>query len=77
MLLSNNISKVKLFEAIPSALHALAGSGIEVMVGIPNVFLHSFASSSSSSSSSSAAAADAWIQYNLTAFMGKGGVNIK
>ena len=76
MLLSNIISKVKLLEAIPSALPALAGSGIEVMVGIPNVFLHSFASSSSSSSSA-AAAADAWIQYNLTAFMGKGGVNVK
>ena len=47
----------------------LIRSGIEVMVGIPNEFLHSFASSS--------AAADAWVQSNLTAFMGKGGVNIK
>ncbi|KAI5081017.1 hypothetical protein GOP47_0004200 [Adiantum capillus-veneris] len=69
MLKANNISKVKLFDANPAALSALAGSGIEVMVGIPNELLHTLASSS--------AAADAWVSTNLTSFMGKRGANIR
>lgn len=69
MMRANNITKVKLFDASPDALAALASSGIEVMVGVPNDLLRSFASSS--------ATTDAWVRTNLTAYMGKGGVNIK
>lgn len=69
MLKANNISKVKLFDANPAAISALAGSGIEVMIGIPNEVLHTFAGSSE--------AADAWVSTNLTSFMGKRGTNIR
>ncbi|MCO5571338.1 hypothetical protein L7F22_025076 [Adiantum nelumboides] len=69
MLKANNISKVKLFDANPAALSALAGSGIEVMIGIQNELLHDIASSS--------AAADSWVSTNLTSFLGKRGANIR
>ncbi|CAH9086128.1 unnamed protein product [Cuscuta europaea] len=65
----NGIWKVKLFEADPDVLRALMGSGIEVMVGIPNELLSLIASSSS--------AADLWVSQNVTRYMVRGGVNIK
>ena len=49
--------------------YAIAGSGIEVMVGIQNEYLQPFAASS--------IATDAWVKENLTDYMGKGGVNFK
>ncbi|KAL9149862.1 hypothetical protein ABFS82_12G132800 [Erythranthe guttata] len=41
----NGFDKVKLFVADPRALGALGGSGMQVMAGIPNFMLASFASS--------------------------------
>lgn len=69
LLRENNIQKVKLFDADPAVLSALMGSGIEVMVGIPNDMLAAVSSSSS--------AADLWVAQNVTRYMVKGGVNIK
>ncbi|XVE83258.1 hypothetical protein DITRI_Ditri16bG0073300 [Diplodiscus trichospermus] len=65
----NGIKKVKLFEADSIVLNALAGSDIEVMVGIPNLFLQNLSESYSS--------AQAWVKENITAHVGKGAVNIK
>ena len=36
LLQDNGIKKVKLFDADPSVISALAGSGIEVMIAVPN-----------------------------------------
>jgi len=58
LLKENKISKVKLFDADPQVVNALRGSGIQVMVGIPNEML--------SLLSSSPAAADLWVRQNLT-----------
>lgn len=69
LLKDNRISKVKLFDADPSVLRALKGSGIEVMVGIPNDMLALL--------STSPAASDSWISQNISRYMVKGGVNIK
>lgn len=69
LLIDNNINKVKLFDADPSSLRALMGSGIEVMLGIPNELL--------SLISSSPAASDSWVSQNVSTYMVKGGVNIK
>lgn len=69
LLKDNKIGKVKLFDADPDSMRALMGSGIEVMVGIPNEMLPLL--------SSSTAAADSWLSQNVSRYMGKGGVNIK
>ncbi|KAL2455369.1 O-Glycosyl hydrolase family 17 protein [Abeliophyllum distichum] len=69
LLKENKISKVKLFDADPFALKALMGSGMEVMVGIPNDMLAEL--------SSSPAASDLWVSQNVSRYMVKGGVNIK
>ncbi|CAA0815452.1 O-Glycosyl hydrolases family 17 protein [Striga hermonthica] len=69
LLKDNKIGKVKLFDADPGVLRALMGSGIEVMVGIPNEMLALMSSSSS--------AADLWVSQNVSRYMGKGGANIK
>ncbi|WOK99809.1 glucan endo-1,3-beta-glucosidase 5-like [Canna indica] len=69
LLKENRIGKVKLFEAEADILRALMGSGIEVMVGIPNELLGVFGSS--------AAAADQWISQNVSRFMVKGGADIR
>ncbi|CAK9182184.1 unnamed protein product [Ilex paraguariensis] len=69
LLRENNIKKVKLFDADPGALRALMGSGIEVMVGIPNELLAVL--------STSTTASDLWVGQNVSRFMGKAGVNIK
>ena len=69
LLKDNKIPKVKLFEADPDALKALMGSGIQVMVGIPNEML--------SLLSSSPAAADLWVRQNISSYVGKGGADIR
>lgn len=69
LLKDNKISKVKLFDADPSSMRALMGSGIEVMVGIPNEMLALLGASTSAS--------DLWVAQNVSSYMVKGGVNIK
>ncbi|WCJ37645.1 Glucan endo-1 3-beta-glucosidase 9 [Euphorbia peplus] len=60
LLKSNNITKVKLFDADPLVLEALSGSNIGVTVGIPNSLLKTF--------NSSKKVADMWVHDNLTRF---------
>ncbi|XP_031491442.1 glucan endo-1,3-beta-glucosidase 5 [Nymphaea colorata] len=69
LLKDNGVGKVKLFEADGRVLEALMGSGIEVMVGIPNELLGALSSSS--------AAADLWVHQNLSRYVVKGGVDIR
>ncbi|KAI6704172.1 hypothetical protein NL676_013308 [Syzygium grande] len=69
LLQQNRVQKVKLFDADPGALRALEGSGIEVMVGIPNEMLAVLGSSS--------VASDLWVRQNVSSFVGKGGVAIR
>ncbi|XP_021274586.1 glucan endo-1,3-beta-glucosidase 8-like [Herrania umbratica] len=69
MIKDNGIRKVKLFDADPYTLNALAGTDIEVMLGIPNSFLHNLSEQYST--------AQAWVKQNVTAYLGKGGVNIR
>lgn len=68
MLNDNHISKVKLFDSDPAILNALAGSGIEVMLGIPNNLLQSM---------TNAGEAAAWVQKYVVHYVFQGGVNIK
>ncbi|KAL0432002.1 UNVERIFIED_CONTAM: Glucan endo-1,3-beta-glucosidase 6 [Sesamum radiatum] len=58
MLRENGIQKVKLFDADYDTLKALGGSGIEVMVGIPNDMLANFATNSK--------AAEKWVSQNVS-----------
>lgn len=69
MIKDNGIKKVKLFNADNVTLKALAGSDLEVMVGIPNFHLQDLSEKYSS--------AQAWVKENITAYVGKGGVDIK
>ncbi|KAJ3693207.1 hypothetical protein LUZ60_008687 [Juncus effusus] len=69
LLRENKISKVKLFDSDPTILRALMGSGIQVMVGIPNELLSSVASSVSAS--------DAFVAQNISRFLVKGGTDIR
>lgn len=69
LLRQNKISKVKLFEADSDVLKALMGSGIQVMVGIPNEMLTLLSSSTSAS--------DLWVRQNVSAYVGKGGADIR
>ncbi|KAK6259324.1 Glycoside hydrolase family 17 - like 6 [Theobroma cacao] len=69
LLKDNNIQKVKLFEADPLVLRALMGSGIQVMVGIPNEMLATL--------SFSPASADLWVRQNVSTYIGKGGADIR
>ncbi|PKA66154.1 Glucan endo-1,3-beta-glucosidase 5 [Apostasia shenzhenica] len=69
LLKENRIGKVKLFDTDPAVLRALMGSGIEVMVGIPNEMLGFL--------SSSPAAADSWVSQNVSRYVVKGGANIR
>ncbi|CAK8531238.1 unnamed protein product [Lathyrus sativus] len=69
LLRDNKISKVKLFEADPHVLKALMGSGIQVMVGVPNEMLSLLGSSS--------VAADFWVRQNVSAYITKGGADIR
>ncbi|KAH7660272.1 Glycoside hydrolase family 17 protein [Dioscorea alata] len=69
LLKENRIGKVKIFDADPNVLRALMGSGIEVMIGIPNEMLATL--------SSSPAVADLWVSQNVSRYAVKGGVNIR
>lgn len=69
LLKDNGFTKVKLFEADPSAMKALGRSGIEVMLGIPNEFLESLASS--------VRVAENWVMQNVSMFISKYGVDIR
>ncbi|CAL5185525.1 unnamed protein product [Lathyrus oleraceus] len=69
MLKDNGIGKVKLFDADDETMSALGGSGIEVMVGIPNNQLLEM---------SNYDRALQWVRKNITRYNFKsGGVNIK
>ncbi|KAJ8562633.1 hypothetical protein K7X08_031085 [Anisodus acutangulus] len=69
LLKENKIDKVKLFDADQDVMKGLMGSGLEVMVGIPNDMLAILSSSTN--------AADLWVVQNVSRYMVKGGVNIK
>ncbi|KAI5324248.1 hypothetical protein L3X38_033321 [Prunus dulcis] len=69
MLKDNGIKKVKLFDAEPDTMDALAGSGIQVMVGIPNEKLAKLADSYKE--------AQEWVKQNVTSYLHDGGVNIR
>ncbi|KAL3613423.1 hypothetical protein CASFOL_042686 [Castilleja foliolosa] len=58
MLRDNVIQKVKLFDSDYDTLKALSGSGIQVMVGIPNDMLSTLAGSSK--------AAEKWVSQNVS-----------
>ncbi|CAM8887036.1 hypothetical protein QQ045_024937 [Rhodiola kirilowii] len=68
MLIDNGIQKVKLFDADASTMSALAGSGIEVMVAIPNDQLDAM---------NSYDRAKKWVKKNVAAYNFDGGVNVK
>ncbi|XP_057963214.1 glucan endo-1,3-beta-glucosidase 5 [Malania oleifera] len=69
LLKDNKIQKVKLFDADPDVLKSLMGSGIEVMIGIPNDMLAAL--------SSSTLASDLWVRQNVSRYVGKGGADIR
>ncbi|XP_073303779.1 glucan endo-1,3-beta-glucosidase 5-like [Primulina huaijiensis] len=69
LLRDNGIQKVKLFDAESSVLRALSGSGIEVMVGIPNDMLFSLANSVD--------AAERWVEKNVSAYVSSNSVDIR
>lgn len=68
MLKDNGIQKVKLFDSDASTMSALAGSGIEVMVAIPNDQLTAMTNYDR---------AKAWVRRNITRYNFNGGVTIK
>ncbi|XP_050213747.1 glucan endo-1,3-beta-glucosidase 8-like [Mercurialis annua] len=68
MLKDNGIQKVKLFDADKNTMSALAGSGIEVMVAIPNDQLAVM---------NDYDRAKNWVRRNVTTYHFNGGVNIK
>ncbi|KAF5725711.1 glucan endo-1 3-beta-glucosidase 8-like [Tripterygium wilfordii] len=68
MLKDNGIQKVKLFDADQNTMTALAGSGLEVMVAIPNDQL---------SAMNVYDRAKEWVKRNVTRYNFNGGVNIK
>ena len=67
MLKDNNINKVKLFDADETTMSALSGSGLEVMVAIPNDQLKVMTSYDR---------AKDWVRKNVTRYNFDGGVNI-
>ncbi|KAK6118397.1 hypothetical protein DH2020_047814 [Rehmannia glutinosa] len=69
MLRENGIQKVKLFDADYDTLRALGRSGIQVMVGIPNDMLSTFASSSK--------AAEKWVSQNVSHHVANNNVLIR
>ncbi|KAF9681420.1 hypothetical protein SADUNF_Sadunf06G0224100 [Salix dunnii] len=69
MLRDNGFQKVKLFDADSATLNALANSGIQVMVGIPNDMLYNLANSEQ--------AADTWVAMNVSSHIFSGGVDIR
>ncbi|KAG6409726.1 hypothetical protein SASPL_127768 [Salvia splendens] len=69
LLKDNGIQKVKLFDAEAPVLFAFRGSGIEVMVGIPNDMLATL--------STSVDAAERWVEKNVSAHISSNSVLIK
>lgn len=69
LLKDNGFQKVKLFDADSFTLTALKGSGLEVMVGIPNEMLYSLANS--------VPAAENWVAKNVSAHISSNSVNIR
>lgn len=68
MLKDNGIEKVKLFDADYSSMDALSGSGIEIMVAIPNNQLAEM---------NNYDRALQWVKKNVTSYSFRGGCNIK
>lgn len=68
MMREKGFKKVNLFEADPKILKALAGTGIEVMLGIPNFMLMAM--------SEDPGVAYSWVEANVTSYFYIG-VNIK
>ncbi|TVU44659.1 hypothetical protein EJB05_04106 [Eragrostis curvula] len=68
LLKDNGIKKVKLFDADAATLSALAGTGIEVMVAIPNVLLDRMTDYDT---------AKEWVRHNVSRYHFDGGVTIK
>lgn len=68
MLKDNGIKKVKLFDSDDSTMSALAGTGIEVMVAIPNNQLAEM---------NDYGRAKQWVKKNVTRYNFNGGVNVK
>ncbi|KAG1346310.1 glucan endo-1,3-beta-glucosidase 8-like [Cocos nucifera] len=69
MLKANRINKAKLFDADPWIVNALAGSGIEVMLAIPNDHLGDMSSKYKN--------AKDWVKQNVVKYDHKDGVHIK
>ncbi|KAK9068564.1 hypothetical protein SSX86_012679 [Deinandra increscens subsp. villosa] len=68
MMKDNGINKVKLFDADQSTMNALAGSGIEVMIAIPNDQLAAM---------NDYGRAKKFVQRNITRYNFNGGVDIR
>lgn len=69
MLKDNKIYKVKLFDSDPWVVKQFAGTGIEVMLGIPNLHLASLADRYKH--------AQEWVKKNLTRHIHDGSVDIR
>ncbi|PSS11769.1 Glucan endo-1,3-beta-glucosidase [Actinidia chinensis var. chinensis] len=69
LLRDNGFEKVKLFDADSRTLNALSGSGIQVMVGIPNDMLYSLANN--------VYAAEKWVEKNVSAHVSSNRVDIR
>ena len=69
MLKGNRINQVKLFDADPWIVNALAGTGIEVMLAIPNDHLGDMGSNYEN--------AKEWVKQNVIKYDHKDGVHIK
>jgi hypothetical protein len=69
MLKDNGITKVKLFDAEEHTMKALANTGIQVMVGIPNDQLQMIATSTKDAAN--------WVETNVTEFNLDGSVDIR
>ena len=68
MLKANNFTRVKLFDTDPLTLSALAGTTLEVMVAIPNLYLKDM---------TDLPTAKSFVQKNISRYLFQGGVNIK
>lgn len=69
MIKANGIKRVKLFDADSWTVSSLAGSGIEVMVAIPNDQLHRMSKDYDN--------AKVWVKKNVTKYLFDGGVDIR
>lgn len=69
ILRENGFKKVKLFDADERTMKALVGSGIEVMIAIPNYMLQTLGDDYG--------VAEDWVAQNVIRFIRNGGVDIK